>query len=249
MLIILPPSETKVTGGNEGSQLDLATLSFPSLTPIRASIISDLAALDSDDMLSALGISATLRSEAQSNYALFSSPTMPALSRYTGVLFDAPSPNSLPQSATQRIAIGSALFSLVRAEDRIPHYRLSASAHLPACNGDKPTMKKRWGTSITQALADNDELIVDLRSKSYQQLGPIANAITVRVESVREDGTRRVVSHFNKHFKGHLTRLLSLVPNELVRKEDIIEVVAKAGLSIEDNKKNPAVNETLTLVV
>jgi len=47
MLILLPPSETKVSGGDEGSQLNLGSLSFPVQTPTRQYLLDavvDLAA-------------------------------------------------------------------------------------------------------------------------------------------------------------------------------------------------------------
>mgnify|MGYP007103977071 CR=1 FL=1 len=50
MLIVLPPSETKAPGG----EMDGIDVSFPSLDPIRNEIMDDLAALDVDEMMSAL---------------------------------------------------------------------------------------------------------------------------------------------------------------------------------------------------
>ena len=57
--------------------------------------------------------------------------TTPAILRYTGVLYDALSAGTLPNEALQRLAIGSALFGVVRAGDLIPHYRLSGDTKLP----------------------------------------------------------------------------------------------------------------------
>ncbi|CAM5388734.1 hypothetical protein CVAR21S_01812 [Corynebacterium variabile] len=44
MLILLPPSESKADGGT-GAALDLDTLSFPTLTPVRSEILDDLSSL------------------------------------------------------------------------------------------------------------------------------------------------------------------------------------------------------------
>ena len=57
-------------------------------------------------------------------------------------------------------------------------------------------------------LAALDGLVVDLRSGSYAALAPVPGAVTVQVLSERPDGTRTVVSHFNKAHKGRLARLL-----------------------------------------
>lgn len=245
MLIVLPPSETKTPGGF-GAPLNFSTLSFPELAEARQSIATDLTALSADEALRVLGISEKLRGEAESNTVLFQSATMPAIQRYSGVLFDALDAASLPATALQRLAVGSALFGVVRAHDLIPHYRLSGGTKLPDASGTAPTMKARWGTNITAALDAVDELVVDLRSGTYQQLGRVSDAVTVRVESVREDGTRKVVSHFNKHYKGELARALALSEKDARSAEDIAEIATAAGMTVESNLAH---KETLTLVV
>ena len=72
--------------------------------------------------------------EIERNLALSESPTLPAIHRYTGVLYDALDIESLRGTALSRayarLAIGSALFGLVGADDPIPAYRLSASSKL-----------------------------------------------------------------------------------------------------------------------
>ncbi|MBC3185349.1 peroxide stress protein YaaA [Corynebacterium sp. zg-331] len=243
MLIVLPPSETKAHGG-DGPPLNWDRLSFSSLNPRRKEIVAALAGLPVGKALTVLGISEKLRPEAEENTRLFSGPTMPAIERYTGVLYDALGASTLPPQARERLAVGSALFGLLRADDLIPHYRLSASTKLPDAAGATPTMKARWGTAITEALSEVSGLVVDLRSGGYQQLGRYPGALTVRVESVREDGTRKVVSHFNKHYKGQLARVLALgeaTPSDAV---GVAQVARKAGMTVEE-----ASPTELTLVV
>ena len=160
MLIVLPPSETKAPGGS-GPALDLEGLSFPTLTPVRSALIDELSGLEVADAMAVLGISEKLRPEAEANRELRTSPTMPALHRYTGVLFDALSAPTLPELAWDRLAVGSALFGVVRAGDLIPRYRLSGGTKL-----DERTMRSRWGRLITEALAEED-FVVDLRSGAY----------------------------------------------------------------------------------
>ncbi|AKF27737.1 hypothetical protein YH66_09335 [[Brevibacterium] flavum] len=245
MLIVLPPSETKTHGGS-GKPLDFHHLSFPSLTKARQTILADLQALEVDEALKVLGISEKLRPEAESNRALETNPTMPAIFRYSGVLYDALDAATLPEKALERLAIGSALFGIVHATDPIPHYRLSGGTKLPTKTGELPTMKARWGTSISEALIDVNQLVIDLRSGTYQQLGRVKDAVTVRVESVMEDGSRKVVSHFNKHYKGELARVLALSEKEAHTAEDVMSIAQAAGLVVEEN---PNHKETLTLVV
>ncbi|TNL99272.1 YaaA family protein [Corynebacterium tapiri] len=216
MLIVLPPSETKAPGGS-GPALDLAKLSFPSLNPIRADLIRELTSLSVDDTMATLKLSEKLRSEAEANHVLQSSATMPAIHRYTGVLYDALDAATLQDHSS--IAIASALFGLVRAKDPIPHYRLSGSSKL-----DGRTMKSWWKSSIADALAD-EEFVLDLRSGTYQQLGKVA-ATTVRVE---KDG--KVVSHFNKHYKGQLARIIS--QESCSSTQDVVDAARAAGMDAQ----------------
>ena len=241
MLIVLPPSETKSFGGDH-PPLDWDSLSFPELNSVRKQIAADLVALD--DPFTVLGISDKLAAEVEANQELLTSPTTPAILRYTGVLYDALSAGTLPNEALQRLAVGSALFGVVRAGDLIPHYRLSGGTKLPTSDGATPTLKSRWGGLITDVLSSADDLVVDLRSGTYQQLGRLKTAITVRVESVQPDGTRKVVSHFNKHYKGELARVLALSEQDPTSIDEVAAIARAAGMTVEITSST-----ALTLVV
>lgn len=230
MLIVLPPSETKSHGGS-GAPLDLDALSFPPLNRVRAEILADLIALDRDTAREVLKLGTSFDTEFESNRALLTSPTAPALSRYTGVLFDALSPATIPTERWSRIAVGSALFGLIGAHDPIPHYRLSAGTKLPpraATETTRPTMRKRWGSEIASVLDDMDELVLDFRSGAYRALGFVDRSITVRVETT----AGKVVSHFNKRYKGELTRELCLHEAEPESIAEVVEIAREAGLDL-----------------
>lgn len=220
MFILLPPSETKAPGGASPA-LDLEGLSFSSLNPIRGELIDELRSLSVDEALEVLNISEKLRPEAEANQKLLSAPTMPAIFRYTGVLYDALDAATLKD--TSQLGVGSALFGLLRADDLIPHYRLSANTKL----GGR-TLKSRWGQAITEALEDLDELVVDLRSTGYRNLGKLKDAVTVRVITA---DTRKVVSHFNKHYKGELARVLATA--SATDAAGIAEIAEAAGMTVE----------------
>lgn len=242
MLIVLPPSETKSFGGDH-PPLDWDSLSFPELNSVRKQIAADLVALD--DPFTVLGISDKLAAEVEANQELLTSPTTSAILRYTGVLYDALSADTLPNEALQRLAIGSALFGVVRAGDLIPHYRLSGGTKLPTrSSSTTPTLKSRWGGLITEVLSSADDLVVDLRSGTYQQLGRLKTAITVRVESVQPDGSRKVVSHFNKHYKGELARVLALSKQDPTSIDEVAAIARAAGMTVEITSPT-----ALTLVV
>ncbi|MCM6774057.1 peroxide stress protein YaaA [Nocardia sp. CDC159] len=236
MLVILPPSETKSDGGELGP-LDLDALSLPQLTAVRDKLITELIALAGDAAAArgALGLGKGADAEIARNAALRTSPTRPALTRYTGVLYDALAATSFTKTqrdrAFERLAIGSALFGVVRAADPIPAYRLSGGSKLPGL----PTLSSIWKPVLVPALREETagRLVVDLRSGTYQQLGRIPGAITATVLTERPDGTRTVVSHFNKHHKGLLARALVLTRSEPTTMRELAKVAEQAGLRVE----------------
>ena len=234
MLVLLPPSETKAPAG-DGAPLDLAALSWPELTDVRAELVKALVELAADRPAAraALGLSATQDDELARNAALCTSPTRAAVERYTGVLYDALAVRTLTRAqrarADRRLVIGSALFGLVRAGDPIPAYRLSAGCTLPG----QPPLRALWRPVLGPALAASGELVVDLRSGAYQALAPVPGAVTVDVVSERPDGTRTVVSHANKAHKGLVARLLATTtaePDGVVR---VRALLRRAGLHVE----------------
>lgn len=244
--MLLPPSETKRTGG-DGPPVRLDNLSSPQLTPLRQSLIDELVDLAADPQAcrKALGISASQDAEIERNAALRNAPTMPAIERYTGVLYDALDIGSLRGTAAtrarSRLAVGSALFGLLRADDQVPAYRLSASSKLPG----QPGLAKRWRPLLEPVLADiaARELIVDLRSGSYAGLGRIPAAVRVQVLADHPDGHRTVVSHFNKAHKGHLARALAGSRAEPSDAAAVAAVGRRAGMNVERD------GDELTVVV
>ncbi|MBO0878473.1 MAG: peroxide stress protein YaaA [Pseudonocardia sp.] len=242
MLILLPPSETKSDGG-DGPPLELDRLSFPELNPARKELTDELVTLAADAPASraALGLSERQDAEIARNAALWSSPTIPAVGvsgrfpggRYTGVLYDALDAGSLRGAAAaravERLVVGSALFGLLRAANPVPAYRLSAGSSLPG----RGTLAAFWRPALEPALAGLGELIVDLRSGSYAALGRAPGAVTVRVLNQRHDGTRTVLSHFNKAAKGRLARLLASTRAEPDDIAGLLRVIRRAGLAVE----------------
>jgi cytoplasmic iron level regulating protein YaaA (DUF328/UPF0246 family) len=236
VIVLLPPSETKRAGG-DGPPLSLDELSSPELGPLRAWLVSDLLALAADRPACrvALGLSPKQDAEIERNAALLYSPTLPAINRYTGVLYDALDIESLKGAtasrARARLAIGSALFGLLRADDLVPAYRLSATSKLP----NRPTLSARWKPVLEPELArlSADQLIVDLRSGSYAALGRVPGAVEVDVVAEHADGRRTVVSHFNKAHKGRLARALASTRTEPADAGSVAAIARRAGMRVE----------------
>jgi uncharacterized protein len=214
MLVLLPPSETKRSGGSRGP-LRLDALSFPGLTPQRERVLGALVALsaDADTAARVLKLGATQRGEIAVNAALRDAPVLAAADRYTGVLYDALDAASLDASARRWLgrnaAIHSAPFGPVGALDRIPAYRLGAAVSLP----DLPPLTRVWADAASAAIADHaGGFVLDLRSEAYVALGPVPASVPsayVRVVTESDDGAVRALNHFNKHAKGALVRALA----------------------------------------
>ena len=236
MIVLLPPSETKRPGG-DGPPLHPDGLSTPALAELRTTLVDELVTLAADPVAcrSALGISAAQDAEITRNAELRRSPTLPAIDRYTGVLYDALDVGSLrgtsAERARTRLAVGSALFGLVRADDPIPAYRLSATSKLPG----RATLASRWRPLLEPALAAiaEHELVVDLRSGSYAALGRLPGAVTVDVYTEHPDGKRTVVSHFNKAHKGRLARVLASTKAEPNDAAAVATIARRAGMNVE----------------
>lgn len=233
VLVLLPPSETKAEGG-DGPPLDLEVLSFADLNPVRRKLTDAVVELAADvpASLAALGLSVRQDAEVARNAGLFSSPTMPALRRYTGVLYDALDVGSMskPQwrRAAGRLAVASALFGLVRATDPIPAYRLSGGSTVPGVG----PLRELWRPVVEPAIEALPDLVVDLRSGTYANLARLPAAVTVRVVS-EQGGRRTTISHDNKSYKGRLARALALAPREPATVSALMRVATAAGLRLD----------------
>ena len=209
MLVLLPPSEGKAPGG-DGPPLELAQLSRPELTPVRRRLVEALgqaARADPEGLRRALGCTPGQSGEVAQDALLTQSPTLPALQRYTGVVYDNLGYASLSGPARRRadrsLLVASALFGLLQPRDRVPAYRLSGGTSLPGIG----SLAAVWRPALEPLLAEARGLVVDLRSGTYAGLARVPAAVQVRV--LREaDGRRTVVSHDNKHTKGRFARAL-----------------------------------------
>ena len=129
-LILLPPSETKAVGGRSPSwSPELG--GFPQLAADRAALL---------DLLAEPGALARLSPAAQARtLAAQGARTLPALQRYTGVLYDALDAATLSgperRSAGARIGIVSGLAGFVLGRDPLPDYSLPIGTVLHGAGG------------------------------------------------------------------------------------------------------------------
>ena len=197
-------------------------------------------------MSAALKLGVSQQFEITRNRELRSSPTIAALERYTGVLYDALDVGTLDVSARQfagdHVLIHSALFGLLGADDPIPAYRLSHDSRLPAL-----PLRKLWRERVSAALAALEEVILDLRSEAYVELGPAPagpRTAFLRVVSDSVDGQRRALNHLNKKGKGEFVRALCEAAIDHQSIESVLEWCAGVGIRLERGAEGE-----LTLIV
>jgi len=252
---VLPPSEGKTAPG-QGEPLDLAGLSFPGLGRARAKALSALIRLcrsREQEAAQALGLGPRQLGEIAANAALRTAPCGPAIEVYSGVLFDALDVDTLDARARRRlrsmVVISSALFGLLRPDDLIPAYRMSADAQVPSL-GPLATL---WRLPVSTAIAELPGLIVDLRSAAYAGLGPIPREALQRCVTARvlleRDGRRTVVSHHNKATKGRIVRALAEHGGQVRNAASLADTLQGLGfrceLSRPESKAGPAVLDVI----
>jgi len=225
-LILLPPSEGKAANGN-GPALDLASLSFPELTHHReAALIALAKAMRGNEAARSklLGVKGkALAAATAANKSVLTSPTMTAIDRYTGVLYDALDVSSL--SAIERgrlnaqVMIFSGLWGLVSPEDGLPDYKLKMGAAIEPV-GKLATF---WREPITAALATrtknttvwnllpNEHAAAWAPAPATSKNGPAA-IVSVKFLDERTpakgERTFTTVNHWNKLLKGALVRYI-----------------------------------------
>jgi cytoplasmic iron level regulating protein YaaA (DUF328/UPF0246 family) len=207
VLILLPPSEGK-TPARRGRPLDLSSLSFPELTPLRESVIDAVADVSAQPgATEVLGVSAGLVDHVLRNVDLRSTPTAAAVQVYSGVLYQALDHGSLDAAAKRRanrsIVVFSAMFGALRLTDRVPAYRVHVCARVPGVG----VLDREWRAVLSAALdatVKPRELVVDCRSTTYAAMWRPTGERAERWVHVTVPGA----SHSAKHTRGLVTREL-----------------------------------------
>lgn len=190
--ILVPPSEGKSPGGS-GPPWRPGDGVLPVLDGARA------------EVLAALG------------GGIADAPTLPAIERYTGVLYRELDWTSLPAPARRRgrstLLTVSGLWGVVAPPDPIPAYKLKMSASLPGLG----RLATWWRPQLTEALSSHlrgrvvwDLLPIEHAAAWVPAEVPVRRRITVRFV----DRRGATVSHWNKLLKGALVRRLLLEPTD-----------------------------------
>jgi cytoplasmic iron level regulating protein YaaA (DUF328/UPF0246 family) len=209
MLVLLPPSEGKAHPG-AGEPVDLGSLAFAEEMRERREQVID--ALDPE---------------------LREAPTGPAAEVYTGVLFQRLELPKLPAKTRRQVLIASALWGMVRPDDRIPHYKLPPKAKL---DGIGP-LAKYWRPALAEALPDKPgELIVDMRSGAYSAMWKPKRATLLAVRAFsKSDGERKAISHMAKAVRGDVARALLRAKKLPADPGGAAAIATAAGFNVELN--------------
>ena len=138
-------------------------------------------------------------------------PTLPAMERYTGVLYQELAWATLPEAARRRgdeqLRTISGLWGLVAPTDPLPPYRLKMTASLPGLG----RLSTWWKPRLAPVLADltRDRMVWDLLPNEHEaamdwSATDPAGRVTIRFL----DAQGKTVSHWNKLLKGSLVRWL-----------------------------------------
>ncbi|MDB0039337.1 peroxide stress protein YaaA [Actinomycetota bacterium] len=254
MIFLLPPSEGK-TPPSKGSKFAPTKLVFPELREQRVSLMKALENFCTDQpeiAAKALDLGPKQNNLLAINAELMTAHCAPAIKIYTGVLYDHLGYGTLNAPARARadssILISSALFGFVTPADPIPAYRLSGGSVIPAIG----PLAVYWKTALLAALAKNKhELILDLRSGSYEKLAPVKylNQPIVSVKVLTKvNGALKPVAHFNKATKGDLVRAACLFSGKFPTKIDKLgDFFTKLGFTADLDTLTPGI-PTLQIV-
>jgi uncharacterized protein len=234
MLILLPPSEGKAAP-SAGPPVDLEALAFAAeLTESRRKLLGALELLAAEPLpraVAMLGVSAGQAGEVEVDAKLRSAPAAPAAEVYTGVLYDRLGLPGLPAKARRRVLIASALWGVLRPEDRIPYYRFSAKARLPEVGA----LAGFWRPALAAALPDEEgRLVVDMRSGAYAAAWKPKRAQLLSVRAFSEqNGKRKPVSHMAKAVRGEVAKALLTAKRAPENPAAAANVAAAAGFEVE----------------
>jgi uncharacterized protein len=207
MLVLLPPSEGKARPEG-GGPVDLGALVYSAeLGGKREALIEAFDPLLRD------------------------APAAPASEVYTGVLFGRLGLPKLPAQARRRVLIASALWGVVRPDDRIPYYKFPPKTRLEGIGAPNAF----WRPALASALPDEEgELVVDMRSGAYSAAWKPKRATLLAVRAFSEEGgKRKAVSHMAKAVRGDVAKVLLEAKKAPADPEGAATIAESTGFTVE----------------
>ncbi len=201
MKILIPPSEGKAKVRSLDILFRDTNFKFAKYTQ---QIVDLLNLIENEDLTSVYG---TSQDKAimfhRQNQDVFNSKCVPAIERYTGVVYNHIDWSTLNPKAKNymknHIIIFSGLFGLLSPDTMIPDYKLKMNVL---------SLKSLWGPIISDSLKDEDiifDLLPQVHRKAYKP-----NKNTIQIDFlVRTKGKTSAAGHFGKAVKGQFIRFLA----------------------------------------
>lgn len=214
-LILLPPSEGNASGGTGAPwapgtmRVDLDARRELALRGLVRAMRQNIAARTK--LLGVKGVALAAATEA--NRSVRTSPTMPAIERYTGVLYEALEVGTLSAAQRRRlnssVVIVSAVWGLVAPDDPIPDYKLKMGASLPGLGRVTSWWRPELSEQLVELAAGRTiwNLLPNEHAAAWVAPDGLSQ-LTVKFLERRPDGSLVAVSHWNKLLKGALVRFL-----------------------------------------
>jgi cytoplasmic iron level regulating protein YaaA (DUF328/UPF0246 family) len=215
--------------------MGLPTLSFSSQDSARADLVSAVESWCRDSpeaAVKALKLGPKSIDELANN-DFQDADLMPAIDRYTGVLYSATGVanwTSVQRDwAANHVYIHSALFGIISSSDQIPVYRLSYDTKVAG-----HSLKEYWGAQVDDALREMaaGDWILDCRSAGYRELAPIPAEIPSAYLEVVSANGGKALNHFNKIHKGELVAAFVADSPDLADPEDLVNWAESVGIDL-----------------
>ena len=201
MKILIPPSEGKAKVKSLDILFKDTNFKFAEFTQ---QIVDYLGLIEYEDLTSVYG---TSQEKAilfhRQNQDVFNSKCVPAIQRYTGVVYNHIDWATLSKSAQKymnnHVIIFSGLFGLLTPDTLIPDYKLKMNVL---------SLKRLWSPIISKSLS-NEELVFDLLPQVHRK-AYTPNKNTIQIDFlVKNKGKTSAAGHFGKSVKGEFIRFLA----------------------------------------
>jgi cytoplasmic iron level regulating protein YaaA (DUF328/UPF0246 family) len=171
--------------------------------------------------------------EELANNVFDGAPVLPAIDRYTGVLYSATGVSDWTPVerdwAAKNVFIHSSLLGIISSADSIPNYRLSYDSKVLG-----RSLRDYWGDAASNAIRDTaaGDWVLDCRSEGYRALAPVPPEVESRyLEVVTKEGGK-ALNHFNKVHKGDLVQRLVSARPHLPNPESFAQWASGCGITV-----------------
>jgi len=208
MKILLAPSETKKSGGAGHFKLE-SLLFSEKIANERNELLQVYINILQESDIKTLSKMFGLKKESDIQYHqkyLLTSPVMKAIERYTGVAFDYLDYPGLDKKAQEyidtHVILFSNFFGPIRANDKIPEYRLKQGERVGSVQVEK--FYQKHTAELIENYLHNEE-ILDLRAGFYDKFYKPKKSYTI----LKFIKSGKVVSHWAKAYRGIVLREVS----------------------------------------